>query len=186
MPGIGKDIKPGDGLPLAPTARGVGPFTGPLVVGHLLARRDQVAVDDPGRHRVQLAGKRGDGRLVEEGHPLADQTLGDQRSSLILQPERHQVTVAEAGAEVQRPPREFQRPLVIGLALQRDHRLEPGQIPVLDPNRLVLKQTLGSVQPSEAQTDLNGRAIVKFVAGRRAVRRAVRPGLRTVQTRGTS
>ncbi len=62
--------EPGDGLALAPAAGHLGPIAGPLVIGRLLAGSDHVAIDDPGRVRSQLAGQGGDGRLVEQRHPL--------------------------------------------------------------------------------------------------------------------
>src|SRR5918996_874291 len=43
--------------------------------------------------------------------------------------------------------------------------IEPSGTPPHSGTRIIFTTTLGTIQPSEAETDINGRAVVKFLAG---------------------
>src|SRR6266566_7466152 len=43
--------------------------------------------------------------------------------------------------------------------------LEPAGTPPHSGTHIIFTTTLGTIQPSEAETDINGRAVVKFLAG---------------------
>ena len=63
-------VEAADGVGLAPPFHGLGPFLGQVVLGESLQGADELAVDDPGRERIQLAGSRGHPGFVEERQPL--------------------------------------------------------------------------------------------------------------------
>ena len=72
-----------DGLPAAPALGGVGPLGGPAVIGQALAGSDHAAVDNTGGERAELAADGSDHRLVQQGHPFLDLTLGHQHIPLV-------------------------------------------------------------------------------------------------------
>ena len=75
-------VEAADGVGLAPPLHGLGPFLGQVVLGESLQGADELAVDDPGRERIQLAGGRGHPGFVEERQPLLDLAVEDEAARL--------------------------------------------------------------------------------------------------------
>ncbi len=75
-------VEAADGAGLAPPLHGLGPFLGQVVLRESLQGTDELAVDDPGRERIQLAGSRGHPCFLEERQPLADLAVEDEAACL--------------------------------------------------------------------------------------------------------
>ena len=96
LPGWATDIEA-----VAPAVGGVRPLGRATVVPELLAGRDRAAVDEPGRERLELAGHRGRGRLVEKLETLVHLAGVDRELALPGQRHRLEVPVAEALTELE-------------------------------------------------------------------------------------
>ena len=59
-----------DGVRLAPPLHRLGPLLGHVVLRESLQGAHELAVDDPGRERVEVAGDRRHPHLVEQGETL--------------------------------------------------------------------------------------------------------------------
>ena len=70
------------GLPVAPALHRRRPLLGQVVLRQPLERADQLAVDQPRREGVELAGDGGHGGLVEQPEALPDLALQDEAAGL--------------------------------------------------------------------------------------------------------
>jgi len=86
----------GRGQRLAPHPSGLGPLTGALQIGQVLAGQDHRAIDPAGVQGNQLAGQDTGHRIVEQRQALIDPALGDEGATLDLHRYRRQVGVAVA------------------------------------------------------------------------------------------
>ena len=64
-------VQAADGVGLAPPLHRLGPFLGDVVLGESLQGADELAVDDPRRERIEVAGDRRHPGLVEQRQALA-------------------------------------------------------------------------------------------------------------------
>ena len=71
-----------DGLPVAPPLHRLRPLLGQVVLREPLERAHQLAVDDPRREGIELAGDGGHGGFVEEPEALLDLALQDEAAGL--------------------------------------------------------------------------------------------------------
>jgi hypothetical protein len=67
-----------DGVRLAPPLHRLGPPLGEVVLGEALQGADQLAVDHPGRERIEVSGDGRDPRLVEQRQTLLDVAVQDE------------------------------------------------------------------------------------------------------------
>ena len=131
--------KAGDRHPVAPATGGLRPLPRAPVVRHCLALIDHVAVDDAGRIRRQLTGEGCHCGLTQERHSFLELTLRDERATLVLQAQRHQVATSKAGADFDRFARQLQRAVQTTVILDCEHGPQTGQVAVLDADSFVLK-----------------------------------------------
>ena len=68
-----------DGVRLAPQLHRLRPFLGHVVLRKSLQRAYQLAVDDPGRERIQIPGDRRHPNLVEQRQALLDIAIQDEQ-----------------------------------------------------------------------------------------------------------
>jgi len=59
-------VQAADGIRLAPPLHRLGPLLGDVVLGEALQRADELAVDDPGRERIEVPGHRCHPNLIEQ------------------------------------------------------------------------------------------------------------------------
>src|SRR5581483_446135 len=142
------------GLLLAPARERVRPLAGAPRLEGLLAARDHPAVHDSRDHRRELAGGRGEHRLVEQREPLPEALLADAREPLRVHGEREEVAVAEALRDPGRSPGGLERRPVVAraLVLQRDGH---HQVPALGAvAAFALDETLRPRPPARRGTEL--------------------------------
>ena len=96
-------VEAADGVGLTPSLHGLGPFLGQVVLGESLQGADELAVDDPGRQRIQLAGSRGHPGFVEEGQPLLD-LAGEDEAARLCDPADGRGGRVATRTDVDRPP----------------------------------------------------------------------------------
>ncbi len=70
-----------DGIRIAPPLHSLGPFLGHVVLGESLQGAYELAVDDPGRERIEVPGDRGHPNLVEQRQALLDITVQGRSSA---------------------------------------------------------------------------------------------------------
>jgi hypothetical protein len=92
-----------DRIRLAPPLHGIGPFLGHVVLRESLQGADKLAVDDPGRERIEVSGDRRHSNLVEQRKALLDITLQDQQPCFCHSSEGARRRV-ELRAQLNRPP----------------------------------------------------------------------------------
>ena len=73
-------VKAPDRTRLAPPLHHFGPFLGDVVLREALQRADELAVDDPGRERVEVAGDRRHSHVVEQREAVLDITVQNQQA----------------------------------------------------------------------------------------------------------
>ena len=73
-------MKAPDRIRLAPPLHDFGPFLGDVVLREPLQGAYELAVDDPGRERVEVAGDRRHSHVVEQREALLDITVQDQQA----------------------------------------------------------------------------------------------------------
>ena len=159
-----------DRLTLAPALGRLGPLSGPGIVGKLRARGNGVAVDDGRGIGAEFTGHSRHGRLIHQGHALCDLPLRDEHAPLVVERDRHQITIAEAGAEIERLPGKGQRGVEISLSLERHDAPGPRHVAAFDTLRLGLDESIGAVQPGGA----NPRIALLKVPMRDLARRSCR------------
>ena len=71
-----------DGVRLAPPLHRLGPLLGHVVLREALQRAHELAVDDPGRERIEVAGDRRHPGLVEQRQALLDIAVEDEQPGL--------------------------------------------------------------------------------------------------------
>ncbi len=71
-----------DGVRLAPPLHRLGPLLGHVVLGEALQGAHELAVDDPGRERIELPGDRRHPGLVEQRQTLLDIAVEDEQPCL--------------------------------------------------------------------------------------------------------
>jgi 4-oxalocrotonate tautomerase len=75
-------VEAADGTRLAPALHRLGPLLRHVVLGQPLECADELAVDDPGRERIEVTGDRRHSRLVEQREALLHVAVQDEESSL--------------------------------------------------------------------------------------------------------
>ena len=72
-------VEAADGIRLAPPLHRLGPLLGHVVQGEALQGTHELAVDDPGRQRIELPGDRRHPGLVEQRQTLLDFAVQDEQ-----------------------------------------------------------------------------------------------------------
>ena len=138
----------------------VGPTGHPLEVGHLVAGRDRVAVEDAQRERREPAVEDGDHRLVHQRQPVGRMAGLDQRPTLgvdahgdhvgLVQPAPEVLQLARCHHRVRRPAR-LEVPL---------HRGQEQQVAVHGALRQPLRQASRAAEPAHALRLVAARQVV--------------------------
>ena len=175
-------VKAPDRICPAPPLHRLGPFLGRVVLRESLQGADELAVDDPGRERVEIPGDRRHPNLVEQREALLDITVEDQQPRFCHSTE---------GARRRVKPR-----------TQLDGPLRPrsgagqvaGQHALIRPNHrkpsarrslgLTVQEPLGSCQPAPHRRHQGGiEEQVHRHANRRTCRRVLVAGLHAQRVR---
>ncbi len=97
-------VQAADRVRPAPPLHRLGPFLGHVVLRESLQGADELAVDDPGRERVEVPGDRRHPNLVEQRQALLDITVEDQQPCFGHSTERARRRV-KPRTQLDRPPR---------------------------------------------------------------------------------
>ena len=172
--------EPGDVEAVAPAVGDLCPLGRPAAVAERLAGVDRDAVDDSGRERVELAARRGGGRLVEDGQAALRVARPDPDRALEHERGRLEATVAEPLAELARLPERLPGALELAQVDGRGPAHE-SEMPVLDAFGLVGEQPLAPRDPAGRHRERPAQAVVHRER-HRDHRRA--PGLACLHERG--
>ena len=165
-------VKTSDRIRPAPPLHRLGPFLGRVVLRESLQSAHQLAVDDPGRERVEIPGDRRHPHLVEQREALLDIPVEDQKPGFGHATERARRRV-QPRTQLDRPPRP--RPgagQVAGQhALIRPNHRKPSTRRCLG---LTVQEPLGSRQPAPHRRHQRGiEEQVHRHANRRTCRRVL-------------
>ena len=78
-----------DGVRLAPPFHRLGPLLGHVVLGEALQCANELAVDNPRRERIEVAGDDGDPGFVEQRQTRFDVAVQDEQPGFATRPSAH-------------------------------------------------------------------------------------------------
>ncbi len=171
-------------LTLAPLRQRRRPLPRPAGLVDLLAGENDAAVDDPGRHRRQVAADCREHRLVEDGEPVGHPACPDQHVTLRKAGQREAVRLPEALRHRRGFAGNRSRRLEVTRSLVPERKRHQ-EIAALDESRPAALRTnaargrstrfparprLGSSGSSRTRTRTETRAAAPLARGRRRVR----------------